>query len=44
MHHAHAAQALFVRVANELSQAHARLLRAQAMQVNLTLNGPLTFA
>jgi hypothetical protein len=44
MHHAHAAQAGAVRQADELAQGLARLIHAQAVQIELALDAPLARA
>ena len=44
MHHAHAAQPRLVRVADELAQGLARLVHAQAVQVELALDAPVARA
>jgi hypothetical protein len=44
MHHAQATQTLTVGNADEFGQCHAGFVAAQAVQINLTLNGPATFA
>ena len=44
MHHTHTAQTLAVRFANELGQRHAGLVTAQAVQIDLALNGPVSLA
>ena len=44
VHHAHAAQAVFVRLADELAQRLARFIDAQAVQVKLILDAPMARA
>ena len=44
MHHAQAPQALSVGDADEFGQCHTGLVAAQAMKVDLALNGPAAFA
>ena len=44
MHHPQAAQAVAVRDADEFGQGHAGFFGAQAVQIDLALNGPAAFA
>ena len=44
VHHAHTAQALLVDLADELAELLARLVNAQAVQIDLRLDGPLAAA
>ena len=44
VHHAHAAQALLVGVADKARQGLARLVAALAVQINLALDAPFTLA
>ena len=44
MHHTYAAYALFVGLADEAAEGIARLVAAQAVQVQLALDGPLALA